>query len=85
MKINYAGEQYSSRDRADTGHDHRSVGGGLLGRAKMERFVHDANIAHYRKLIFESELDPSRDENRHKMLLRLFAEEKAKDFKPLDG
>jgi hypothetical protein len=28
----------------------------------MERFVHNANIEHYRRLIAESELDPSRDE-----------------------
>jgi hypothetical protein len=47
----------------------------------MQRFVHDANIAHYRKLIAESEHDPSRDEKRHKMLLTLLAEELAKDAK----
>src|SRR3979490_1944741 len=35
----------------------------------MERFVHNANIEHYRRLIAESEFDPSRDEGRHKMLL----------------
>ena len=28
----------------------------------MERFVHNANIEHYRRLIAESEFDPSRDE-----------------------
>jgi hypothetical protein len=48
----------------------------------MERFVHDANIAHYRRLIADSELDPARDEDRHKMLLTLLAEEVAKDSKP---
>jgi hypothetical protein len=48
----------------------------------MERFVHDANIAHYRRLIAASELDPARDEDRHKMLLTLLAEEVAKDEKP---
>jgi hypothetical protein len=37
----------------------------------MERFVHNANIEHYRRLIAESEFDPSRDEGRHKMLLTL--------------
>ena len=47
----------------------------------MERFVHNANIEHYRRLIAESELDPSRDEDRHKMLLTLLAEEIAKDTK----
>jgi hypothetical protein len=41
----------------------------------MERFVHNANIEHYRRMIAESEFDPSRDEDRHKMLLTLFAEE----------
>jgi hypothetical protein len=30
----------------------------------MERFVYNANIEHYRRLIAESELDPSRDEDR---------------------
>ena len=48
----------------------------------MERFVHDANIEHYRRLISESECDPSRDQQRHEMLLRLLAEEEAKDKKP---
>jgi hypothetical protein len=48
----------------------------------LERFVHDANIVHYRRLITESEFDPSRDEGRHKMLLTLLAEEVAKDKKP---
>jgi hypothetical protein len=52
----------------------------------MQRFVHNENIALYKKLITESELDPSRDEDRHKMLLTLLAEETAKDVeKPLDG
>ena len=49
----------------------------------MERFVHNANIEHYRRLISESERDPSRDEDRHKMLLTLLAEEMAKERKPL--
>ena len=36
----------------------------------MERYIHNANIAHYRYLIAESERNPKRrDENRHKMLL----------------
>ena len=41
----------------------------------MFDFVHEENIALYKKLIAESELDPSRDEARHKMLLRLLAED----------
>jgi hypothetical protein len=40
---------------------------------EMDRFVHAANIALYRKLISESELDASRDEDRHKMLMTLLA------------
>ena len=52
----------------------------------MQHFVHNANLEHYRRLIAESESDPSRDETRHQMLL--FAEEKAKDInakQPLDS
>jgi hypothetical protein len=51
----------------------------------MDQFVHTANIALYRKLIAESELDPSRDETRHAMLLTLLADEIAKDRKPPDS
>jgi hypothetical protein len=47
----------------------------------MEHYVHNANIAHYRHLIAESERDPKRDEDRHKMLLTLLAEETSKDKK----
>jgi len=43
----------------------------------MERFVHNANIELYRLLIAER-IDPSRDEDRHKMLLTLLAETFAK-------
>ena len=46
---------------------------------EMERFVHNENIALYRRLISESELAPSRDEDRHKMLITLLAEETAKE------
>ena len=45
----------------------------------MEPFVHDANIALFRKLIAESEQNPSRDENRHQMLLKLLADETVTD------
>ena len=48
----------------------------------MERFIHNANIEHYRQLIAESESNPSRDERRHAMLITLLAEEMAKDRKP---
>ena len=46
----------------------------------MQHFVRNENIALYKKLIAESENDPSRDEKRHAMLLTLLAEEKAKDI-----
>jgi hypothetical protein len=42
----------------------------------MRSFLHDENIALYRKLIAESKDNPSRDEDRHPMLLTLLAEEK---------
>jgi len=49
----------------------------------MERSIYSANIAHYRYLIAESERNPKRrDEDRHKMLLTLLAEEIAKDKRP---
>jgi hypothetical protein len=47
----------------------------------MARFVHNANIELYRRLIAESERDPKRDEDRHKMLQTLLTEEMAKDRK----
>jgi hypothetical protein len=55
-----------------------------LREVAMERFVHNENMALYKKLIAESERNPKRDEDRHKMLLTLLAEEKAKDKKPFD-
>jgi hypothetical protein len=48
----------------------------------MDRYIHRENIARYQKLIAISEGDPNRDEVRHQTLLRLLAEEKAKDKKP---
>ena len=51
----------------------------------MERFIHNANIEHYRRLLAESKRDPSRDEDRHNMLLTLLAREEAKDTKPRNG
>jgi hypothetical protein len=56
----------------------------LLVEVAMEGFVHNENMALYKKLIAESERNPKRDEDRHKMLLTLLAEEKAKDKKPFD-
>ena len=55
-----------------------------LREVAMERFVHNENMALYKKLIAESERNPKRDEDWHKMLLTLLAEEKAKDKKPFD-
>ena len=48
----------------------------------MQPFVHDANIALYRRLIAESEQNPSRDENRHQTLLKLLAAEIVADKMP---
>jgi hypothetical protein len=45
---------------------------------EMHSYLHDENIALYRKLIAESQSNPSRDQDRHAMLLTLFAEETAK-------
>ena len=47
----------------------------------MHDYVHDANIDLYRRLIAESERNPKRNEDRHKMLLTLLDEETAKDKK----
>ena len=46
---------------------------------ELQRFVHDENIAYYKKLIAESERDPSHGDAHHKMLLQLLADELAKD------
>lgn len=48
----------------------------------MQRFVHNENIEHYRKLIAEAKRDPARDEARYQVLLRLFAVEEANDAEP---
>jgi hypothetical protein len=50
----------------------------------MQNYVNHENIRHYEKLIAMSEGHPSRDEARHQMLLRLLAEERAKDVTPDD-
>jgi hypothetical protein len=48
----------------------------------MERFVHRQNIEHYRKLLAETT-----DEVRRRQVLKLLAEEEAKDLsaRPNDG
>jgi hypothetical protein len=48
----------------------------------MQRYIHDENIVRYRKLIAISEGDPSRDQDRHHMLLRLLADEQSKIDEP---
>ena len=49
----------------------------------MQHFVNHENIARYRKLIAIAQADPSRDEARYQTLLRLLAEEQAKDARPV--
>ena len=51
----------------------------------MQTFVHNENIARYRRLLAVVEGDPSRDEARYQMLLRLLADEVAKDAQPMTG
>jgi hypothetical protein len=53
-----------------------TVGG--HGDHEMERFIQNENIVRFRKLIAITEGDPSRDEVRYRMLLRLLAEEQSK-------
>jgi hypothetical protein len=47
----------------------------------MDRYIHNENVARYRKLIAISEGDPTRDEARYQTMLSLLAEELAKDKK----
>ena len=46
----------------------------------VQRFVRNENVARYRRLIAISEGDSSRDEVKHQTLLKLLAEEMAKDM-----
>ena len=50
----------------------------------MERYTHQQNLAHYRRLLAESERDPVRNEVQHNWLLKLLADEEAEDAKPQD-
>ena len=50
----------------------------------MRNYINHENIKRYQKLIAVSKADPSRDEARHQTLLRLLAEERAKDERPRD-
>lgn len=49
----------------------------------MQNFIHGENILRYRRLIAIAESDPTRDEARYQMLLRLLADEVAKDAQPM--
>jgi len=44
----------------------------------MERYIHEQNLAHYRRLLAESATNPDRNEIQHKWLLKLLADEIAK-------
>lgn len=46
----------------------------------MERFVHQQNLEHYRRLLAETNV--AKDPVRHAQLLKLLAEELARDAKP---
>jgi hypothetical protein len=45
----------------------------------MEDYVHQQNLAHYRRLLADVKLATSRDEIRHSTLMRLLAEEEANE------
>lgn len=49
----------------------------------MELHIHEQNLAHYQRLIAESERDPARNEIQHNWLLKLLADEES-EHKPLD-
>lgn len=46
----------------------------------MDRFVRHANIAHFKRLLAETNV--ANDEARHKLLIRLLADEEAKEKAP---
>jgi hypothetical protein len=50
----------------------------------MERYTHQQNLAHYRRLLAESERNPARNEVQHNWLLKLLADEEAEAAKPQD-
>jgi hypothetical protein len=50
----------------------------------MDRFIHEQNLANYRRLIAESNLAVTKDEVQHKWLLKLLADEEAKGATLLD-
>ena len=56
------------------------AGGDLNVEPKMEKFIHDENIRLYRRLLADA-TDPT-DAERRRVLLKLLAEEEAKDQRP---
>jgi hypothetical protein len=48
----------------------------------MERHIHEQNLAHYRRLLAESDRNPERNEVQHNWLLKLLTDEEAEDAKP---
>ena len=48
----------------------------------MQSYINHENLRRYRKLIAISEGDPCRNEARHQTLVRLLAEEEAKEKEP---
>jgi hypothetical protein len=51
----------------------------------MRTFINHENVVRYRKLIMIAEGDPARNEPRYQTLLRLLAEEEAKEVSPSIG
>jgi hypothetical protein len=50
----------------------------------MESFIHQQKLASYRRLIAESNLAVTKNEVQHRWLLKLLADEEAKDIEPPD-
>ena len=48
----------------------------------MEHHIHKKNLAHYRRLLAESDRNPERNEVQHNWLLKLLTDEEAEDAKP---
>ena len=46
------------------------------GEATVDRFIHQRNLEHFRRLLAEP--DAAKDRERHEMLLRLLAEEETR-------
>ena len=80
-KITAHSEQYCTGSNSVAGHCATLAPQSLFRTPEVDvqHFLHSENIALYRRLIAESERDPSRDEKRHAMLLTLLAEEEARD------